>query len=229
MAKNLKVVDWESSKVSRRSTSSSENHASKTESVQSSFWHLQLNFGHVVVFWSVMAGTLVAGFLMGLFAGRTQGVEKALREQSDISLRLPLSGKADHEANNQARASLGPKILNTLKKDSSLDRPGQGKVDTSTLDKADRRSSLAESEDQLTAGWYVQIVAANARKEAEELESRLIEADLPAVVQKARLKKIEYFRVLSGPFESRVVAVQRRVDIKRLKLSASAPFIRQVY
>jgi len=54
-------------------------------------WHLSLSLSQLIAAWLGIAAMMFLVFLFGLYAGRRQGVEIALEEQSTPRLRLPVS------------------------------------------------------------------------------------------------------------------------------------------
>jgi len=203
------------------------------------FWNLRLRFAHVLVFWSVMAGCLVSVFLLGLFAGRQQGVSSALKTQTDNSLRVPLETSAINAMDS--RASLGPMVRETLRSDvpgGSASKTGLSSsapsrvMDTSKSGAASQATgaevSPISSGGVVEPGWYVQVVAANSRREAEDIVTKLGQNGIKAFIQVTSIQKLEYFRILSGPFRSRPDASRERGRILALEAVPSAPFVRRV-
>ena len=53
-------------------------------------WQVSLGMGQLIVFWSTIAGIMVAVFLFGIYSGREQGFKQALDEHNQLSVRLPV-------------------------------------------------------------------------------------------------------------------------------------------
>ncbi len=196
------------------------------------FWTLRLKFAHLLVFWSVVAGCLVAVFLLGLFAGREQGVSSALKTQTDNSLRVPIDTATLNSLGG--RASMGPMVRESLRSDSGKPQISSfAPSDSKSNQIAAQASSSTEvrpisSGGTVEPGWYVQVVAANSRREAEQIVSKLSASGVKAFIQVTSIQKLEYFRILSGPFPSRPDADRERGRILSLEAVPSAPFVRRV-
>jgi len=77
-------------------------------------------------------------------------------------------------------------------------------------------------------GWFAQIVAPRSHEEAETMASKLRQSGFAVVIENARVRGEEYFRVLVGPEESRQQAERLLAQLKREPYVKGEPFIRMV-
>jgi cell division septation protein DedD len=100
---------------------------------------------------------------------------------------------------------------------------------TEAFDKEIER--LAEKGIKLTKevdpGWYVQVAAPQYSKDAEDLAQKMRESGFAVLVNYVNVNGQEYFRVLSGPESTKVIANRLRDQLMREKLVDSVPFVRE--
>ena len=77
-------------------------------------------------------------------------------------------------------------------------------------------------------GWYVQVESLQSRAEADRKSVRLFESGYQAVVQRAVVDGVEYYRVLVGPFKSKTLASDRKSAVAALGISKDAPFLKRI-
>jgi len=80
------------------------------------------------------------------------------------------------------------------------------------------------TENTIPKGWYIQVMAAKTRTEADSALRQLNHQGFTAVVQNASVKGTLYHRVLVGPYGSRTAAQSKRGKIKRSGVSRGEPF-----
>lgn len=83
---------------------------------------------------------------------------------------------------------------------------------------------------ELNPGWYIQVYAANSKKEAQELSGKLGKIGLGAKtkVQLAKVNKAQYFRVMVGPFKNQSEAQTNQKKISSNRIARGTPFVRRI-
>jgi len=77
-------------------------------------------------------------------------------------------------------------------------------------------------------GWFAQVAAPGDKEDAIGLASMLHQAGFPVLIENARVRGQNYFRVLVGPEENRQLAERLVSQLKRERYLYDDPFIRLV-
>jgi len=77
-------------------------------------------------------------------------------------------------------------------------------------------------------GWFAQVAAPGDKEDAIGLASMLHQAGFPVLIENARVRGQNYFRVLVGPEETRQLAERLVSQLKRERYLYDDPFIRLV-
>lgn len=77
-------------------------------------------------------------------------------------------------------------------------------------------------------GWFAQVAAPNKKADADALVRKLKSSGFNVVVESAKVRGEEYFRVLVGPEETRSMAEQLVLQLNREAYIDGAPFVRMV-
>lgn len=82
--------------------------------------------------------------------------------------------------------------------------------------------------DRLPKGWFAQVGAPDNRAEAERLGRSLKSSGFPVVIEQAKVRGQEYYRILVGPEDTRQQAERLMGQLKREPAVKADPFIRMV-
>ncbi len=82
--------------------------------------------------------------------------------------------------------------------------------------------------DRLPSGWFAQVGAPDNRSEAERVGRILQSSGFPVVIENAKVRGQEYFRILVGPEQTRQQAERLMGQLKRESSVKADPFIRMV-
>jgi len=82
--------------------------------------------------------------------------------------------------------------------------------------------------DTLPRGWFAQVAAPDNRSEAEALARKLQKSGFSVMIENAKVRGQEYFRVLVGPEETRQQSERLLGQLKREPGLKADPFIRMV-
>ena len=128
-----------------------------------------------------------------------------------------------------------------LRSDKSLEAftDAQGKVKSATLKVGGVKESVSvdfqhepvdkELEDSsFVSGWYLQAAAETDELEAVSKVNLLGSVGVRALVQEALVNNIQYYRVLVGPYSTRIEAETQRDQIIRTGVSRGEPFARRI-
>lgn len=80
----------------------------------------------------------------------------------------------------------------------------------------------------LLSGWYVQVMAAKSRKEADQVIGKLSGRGYLPVIEEATVAGKQYFRIFAGPYKSKEIADVNRSKISSFKVSNGEPFLKKV-
>lgn len=81
---------------------------------------------------------------------------------------------------------------------------------------------------KIGAGWYIQVAAAVSAEEAGKYTAKLKKMGFSSSIERATVQNITYYRVLTGPFDSRQSAGTQKSKIAAAKVSTEPPFLKQV-
>ena len=78
------------------------------------------------------------------------------------------------------------------------------------------------------SGWYVQVAAARSHVQASKVYIKAEKAGLKMVLERAKVRGQDYYRVIIGPYPDREAAVTARAGIKAKGVSRAEPFLKRV-
>lgn len=172
--------------------------------------------------------------------------EKA--SQSGASIRvLGQSAGAGEKAKADSSATLGA-LLKEAGKDGKASEPKTGdakaasalsvvvKEEQKPVEIAEKgRASVTVKEplqtvatSKLSKGWYAQVAAPKAIKDAEELSDKLRKSGFEVSVERTQVKGEDYYRVLVGPEETKQLGDRLVSQLRREPYIKSEPFMRSV-
>lgn len=83
-------------------------------------------------------------------------------------------------------------------------------------------------QNNIPVGWYIQAGAYRKNTEADVLTARLTKAGKAPLVQRAKVRDKQFFRVMIGPFASKTAADDAMAELQASKLSNGEPFVRYI-
>lgn len=194
-------------------------------------WELYLKPQQLLVMWSIIAGCLVVAFLFGYYAGRTEGIKVALNnfDSSEIAGRLPISRPivSNPETNKLVASSKIQAALNIAKDLKTPSAKSNANPALALAKENSARGKFATSA-VLKSAWYVQLNAVKTKDEAEAYWKKNVSSSVPLVVETAKTGKLEYFRILSGPFNTETEAQNKVEELQKKGLSQGKAFVRKV-
>ena len=214
----------------------------------------RLTGSQVIVLWSIMAGLLIMCFLFGFYAGRQQGLKVAFEQYSGQAARIPIVDPvASQHSVNRLLPDVSEKELaasEATEDESKFDFSAEGKVAPTRGNAAKSKAapvavSVAQSAPSnsvtpapaagsssavsgVAAGWYIQIAATKTSNEADEVVAKIAKHSYSAQIDTAQVGTRLFYRVLVGPYSSRVEAEKQRGIIAKRKLTRAAPFLKRV-
>lgn len=194
-------------------------------------WELYLKPQQLLVMWSTLAGCLLVSFLFGYYAGRAEGIKATLRDldSSKTAVRLPISKPivSSSENNKLVAPSKIQTALNIAKdlKTPSVKPASNLKADIIKENSARGQFAIKAA---LPPAWYVQLSAVKTKSEAEAYWQKSASASMPIMVETAKTGSLEYFRILSGPFNTETQAQNQLDEIVKKDLSQGKAFVRKV-
>jgi cell division septation protein DedD len=155
----------------------SENKRSTVNSDQANAWGIRLTLSQVIVMWMVVAGTMVAAFLFGLYAGREQGLKQYLTENAREAVRLPILGEKpsiDQIASDYAAIANGASAIATKSPTNSTAASDAAQMQASKEDREvdfaatsrlqDEKAVVATAEGAKQGAGFATISASDALK-----------------------------------------------------------------
>ncbi len=91
-----------------------------------------------------------------------------------------------------------------------------------------KKIKVEETNTKLSAGWYVQAAATRAKDDAISMIAKFNEKGLDGVLEQAKVRKKEYYRVLVGPYASKPKALEARAKVKSAGVTGGEPFLKHV-
>lgn len=99
----------------------------------------------------------------------------------------------------------------------------KSKVVTAAAVKSPEKSLVRET---LPAGWFAQVAAPRKMQDATSLAGRLKASGFPVIIEAARVRGEEYFRVIVGPEQNKQQAERLVSQLKRESYVQGEPFLR---
>lgn len=178
---------------------------------------------------------ITVAYAMGYRLGNQTGYESAMTSAIATMERMPLAEDFNKNPTIDDVSNIYARLTET---EESLPPPEEMVADKEPEDsKKAKEAKKTEAESaadntvpehlKVQKGWYVQIAAPHRLKDAEVLVEKLKKSGFAAQIDRIKVGKDEYFRVVSGPETSKVYADRLRDQLEREKLVESAPFVRE--
>jgi cell division septation protein DedD len=106
--------------------------------------------------------------------------------------------------------------------------PAASSLTRSVTDPRPGSASPGLIRERLPKGWFAQVGAPDNRAEAERLGQNLQASGFPVVIEQAKVRGQEYYRILVGPEDTRQQAERLMSQLKREPAVKADPFIRMV-
>ncbi|MCB0309667.1 MAG: SPOR domain-containing protein [Bdellovibrionales bacterium] len=166
---------------------------------------------------------------------RQLGVAKKNNERSSKSLGGLIESRKELEANRIAASKQNEKPsgpvanqqtrgfgLNSASKDQSISKI------VATQNELKRSPSEQSTSTPKRSGWYAQVAAPKAKGDADTLANRLRTSGFRVTIETAQVRGENYYRVLVGPEDTRVLAERLVSQVKRERFIQGDPFVRMV-
>ncbi|MCC6220099.1 MAG: SPOR domain-containing protein [Deltaproteobacteria bacterium] len=203
-----------------RSRSSSSRQSERTQRRE-----IRLTLGQVSIFWAVIAGSMVAVFLFGLFAGRERGIQLALEGDASVGMRFPVhSNDADRSGASVVAQGKGSQADSGILL-ASLENAAEG-----TSSATDDAGGIANApSDRLNVTGVSPVSEAVQKLEADvgfgqKLASDVVKAGTDATLQATSDGKAIDNRLLNrealNPPQKRPITTQLNAEAKKIELAA---------
>lgn len=163
-------------------------------------------------------------------AGESKTLGSLLNERSaatitrEVEKAKPVAKELKTDASRGTTAAAITKPTETLKREAStkaalIEKPAATKTQ-------ERPTGLIR--DKIPAGWFAQVAAPRRAQDANALAGRLKASGFAVMIEVARVRGDEYYRVLVGPEQNRSQAERLVGQLKRESYIQGEPFIRVV-
>ncbi len=151
-----------------------------------------------------------------------QVIELGAAKEGDAAHGQPPA--ADHEKGAEVAPTLPP--VKPAEKATEIPTPKATKA--TPTPKPTKTPKQAAQGDTLPKGWFAQVAAPKKKEDAAELSRQLRKSGFTVIVEVAQVRGEQYYRILTGPEQSRSQAEKLVEQLSREPYIPTKPFVRQI-